>query len=55
MTSTLLGSLLPLLLASGIGVALWRSRASKLRRIADIAPGRMVIATNLVSSRHRIR
>ncbi len=56
MTSTLLGGLLvPLLFAGGLGYAIWRTRVGKLRRLADVAPGRMVIATNLVGSRRRTR
>jgi hypothetical protein len=56
MTSTLLGGLLfPILFAGGLGFALLRSRAMKLRRLADVAPGRMVIATNLARSRRRAR
>lgn len=55
MTSTLLGGLLvPVLFSGALGYALWRSRAGKMRRLADVAPGRMVIATNLVRSRRRL-
>ncbi|HEX8910690.1 MAG TPA: hypothetical protein VF805_15905 [Anaeromyxobacteraceae bacterium] len=55
MTSALLGGLLfPLLFAGGIGYAVWRARNGKVRRAApEVAPGRMVIATNLVGSRRR--
>jgi hypothetical protein len=56
MTHTLVGGLLvPLLFSVGLGLALWRSRVGRLRRASEIAPGRMVIATNLVSSRRRPR
>jgi hypothetical protein len=56
MTHTLVGGLLvPVLFSVGLGFALWRSRSGRQRRVADIAPGRLVIATNLVSSRRRAR
>lgn len=56
MTSAILGGLLlPLLFAFGLGYAIWRTRAGKLRRLAEVQPGRMVIATNLVRSRRRLR
>ncbi len=56
MTHALIGGLLvPVLFTTGLGYALWRSRTGKLRRLADVAPGRMVIATNLVRSRRRTR
>lgn len=56
MTHVLLGGLLvPLLFTAGLGYAIWRSRNGKLRRLTDVAPGRMVIATNLVRSRRRAR
>ncbi|HEX7622818.1 MAG TPA: hypothetical protein VF400_04545 [Anaeromyxobacteraceae bacterium] len=54
MTTQLLGGLLlPLLFAGGLGYAILRSRAGKVRRVNAIAPGRVVIASNLVSSRLR--
>ncbi|HYS82114.1 MAG TPA: hypothetical protein VEM76_15500 [Anaeromyxobacteraceae bacterium] len=54
MTTQLLGGLiLPLLFAGGLGYLVFRSRAGKLRRVTAVAPGRVVIAANLVNSRRR--
>ena len=54
MTTQLLGGLLlPLLFASGLGYAILRFRAGKLRRSPAVAPGRVVIAANLIRSRRR--
>ena len=54
MTTQLLGGLLlPLVFAGALGYAFLRFRAGKVRRVPAVAPGRVVIATNLVSSRRR--
>ena len=54
MTTQLFGGLLlPLVFGGFLGYAILRSRAGKLRRVAAVAPGRVVIAANLVSSRRR--
>ena len=54
MTTQLLGGLvLPLLFAGGLGYLISRSRAGKLRRVNAVAPGRVVIAANLIHSRRR--
>ena len=54
MTTQLLGGLLlPLVFAGALGYGILRFRAGKVRRVPAIAPGRVVIAANLVSSRRR--
>ena len=52
-TQILGGLLLPIVFGGVLGYALLRSRAGKVRRATAIAPGRVVIAANLVSSRRR--
>jgi hypothetical protein len=52
-TQLLSGLILPLVFAGGLGYFILRSRAGKLRRVTAVAPGRVVIAANLVSSRRR--
>ena len=57
-TTHLLGGLvLPLVFAGGLGLAILRVRAGKLRRATAtaIAPGRAVIAMNLFATRRRVR
>jgi hypothetical protein len=57
MTTTLLGTLvLPALLGVGLfGFVLRRNANRGFRRLREVAPGRIVIGTNLVSSRRRGR
>jgi len=57
MTTTFLGGLvLPVLVAgSALGYTLWRSGVRKLRRQPVPALGRVVMASNLVSTRQRGR
>jgi hypothetical protein len=45
--------ILPLLFAGGLGYLISRSRAGRLRRVTAVAPGRAVIAANLINSRRR--